>query len=318
MPRITVRVLLLSTTMFAAAENLQWIEKTPMPKAQAGGAVAMIGATMVAAGGTNWENEVKHWLRDVQLYDTRTDRWRQGPPLPEPLGYGPFTQSSKGLEIYGGSDGVTTSRKIYALDPALSRWTQSGETPAVVLLGHAARIGNTVYLLGGCEDVADLTRCVDTVWKREDGGSWQRAGAIPNGPLALAASAVLDGRIYLFGGCSMPGGKLRNHFEAWMFDPKTGGWKALRPLPAANRGITATVANGRIYLFGGYTDTTFSADVLVYDHTGDAYQQQPPMPLAVVGPQFLEHDGKLWGAGGEHRMRARSARALSASLAPSK
>lgn len=314
MLRTAIRAMLLSATMFAASENWNWTEKTPLPKAQAGGAVALINGTMIVAGGTNWENDVKHWLRDVQLYDTAADRWSQGPALPEPMGYGPYTQSAAGLEIYGGSDGVTTSRRIFTLDSALHAWKQTGETPAGVLLGHAARIGNAVYLIGGCEDVADLTRCTDAVWKREDGGNWKRVGRIPNGPLALAASAVLGGRIYLFGGCSMPGGKLGNHSEAWMFDPKKVQWKALRPLPAANRGITALAANGRIHLFGGYVDSGFTAAVLSYNPAGDSYTIHRDMPLATVGLQFVEHQGKLWGAGGEHKMRARSARTFSATL----
>lgn len=307
-----MRALLLTTAMTAATGNLEWMEKAPLPKAQAGGAVGLFGGTMVIAGGTNWEGDVKHWLRDVQLYDTGADRWRSGPALPEAMGYGPYTQSADGLEIYGGSDGAVTSRKIVRLDAGLKRWSVTGETPAGTLLGHAARVGQSVYLLGGCEDVADLTRCTDAVWKRADGGPWERAGSIPNGPLALAASAVVDGRVYLFGGCSMPGGKLRNHSEAWMFAPRTGEWKALRPLPAGNRGITAAVVNGRIYLFGGYTDGGFSAEVLVYDPAADAYSAQGAMPLAVVGLQFVPHAGKLWGAGGEHRMRARSAKTFAA------
>jgi len=314
MQRIAIRVLMLSATMFAASETWNWTGKTPLPKAQAGGAVALINGAMIIAGGTNWENDVKHWLRDVQLYSTSADHWTQGPPLPQPMGYGPYTQSAAGLEIYGGSDGVTTSRKIFTLDPALQHWKQTGETPAGVLLGHAARIGNTVYLIGGCEDVADLTRCTDAVWKRQDGGQWQRAGNIPNGPLALAASAVLDGRIYLFGGCSMPGGKLRNHSEVWMFDPQTTQWKALKALPAANRGVTATAANGRIFLFGGYIENGFTAAVHSYNPAADTYSTHPDMPLATVGLQFVEHHGKLWGAGGEHKMRARSARTFSVTL----
>ncbi|MBL8173824.1 MAG: hypothetical protein JNK48_04095 [Bryobacterales bacterium] len=316
MPRTAIRALLLSFTMFAAAENWNWIEKAPLPKAQAGGAVALFHGTMVIAGGTNWENDVKHWLRDVQLYDTAADRWRQGPPLPEAMGYGPYTQSAAGLAIYGGSDGVTASRKIFTLDDGMKKWRQEGETPAVVLLGHAARIGSTVFLIGGCEDVADLTRCSEAVWKREDGGAWQRAGSIPNGPVALGATAVLDGRIFLFGGCSMPGGKLRNHSEAWMFEPATGKWKALKGLPSANRGLTAVGGNGRVYLFGGYTESGFSAAVYSYNPADDSYAVAPDMPLATVGLQFVEQGGRLWGAGGEHKMRARSARAFSAALPP--
>lgn len=297
-----------------AASGLHWTEKKALPIAQAGGAAAMVRGTMVMAGGTDWENGVKLWLREVQLYDTATDQWRMGPVLPRGLAYGPSTVSGEKLEIYGGTDGVTASRRIYVLNARMDAWTEAGLAPTGTVLGQAARVGRTVYLMGGCEDVADLTTCSDAVWMREDGKSWKKIGKLPAGPVANAATAVLDGKVYLFGGCSMAEGKLRNHAEGWVFDPAAGSWKALRNLPAANRGITAAEAAGKVFLFGGYTDEGFSADVLAYDAAADTYVPQAPMPLAVMGIRFFAHDGKLWGAGGEDRMRSRSARTLSAQL----
>ena len=306
---------LFATAMLTANVEVQWSTKSPMLRAQAGGAAALFGNTMVIAGGTAWEGGVKHWLKDVQLYDVASDKWRSGPPLPESLAYGPFTQSGDALEIFGGTAGESMVRHIWKIDKAFNRWVRAGETPTDVLLGRAARVGRRVFLFGGCADVADLTRCASIVWMREDEGPWQEVATLPAGPVALSASAVLNGRVFLFGGCSMAApGQLVNRAEAWSFDPATFAFRRLRDLPSANRGLSAAAAVGRIWLFGGYAGDGFTAESWSYDPSVDTFTSQTPMPVAMSSIEFLGRGKILWGAGGEDRMRGRSARTFSATI----
>lgn len=307
--------LLFAAAMITANAELQWSTKSPMLRAQAGGAAALFGNTMIVAGGTAWEGGVKHWLKDVQLYDGAADKWRSGPPLPEPLAYGAFEQSGGALEIFGGAGGESVVRHIWKIDAALKRWVRAGETPADVLLGRAARVGRRVFLFGGCADVADLTRCSSAVWMREDEGPWRQVAELAAGPVALSASAVLNGRVFLFGGCSMASpGQLVNRAEAWSFDPVTFAFRRLRDLPSANRGLSAVAASGRVWLFGGYAIAGFTAESWTYDPAADAYTSQPPMPVAMSSIEFLGRGNTLWGAGGEDRMRGRSARTFSVAI----
>ncbi len=304
-----------ATVMMTANVEFKWSTKSPMLRAQAGGAVALFGSTMVVAGGTAWEGGVKHWLNDVQLYDVATDKWRGGPALPEPLAYGAFAQSGGALEIFGGPAGESVVRHLWKIDTSLTLWVRAGETPTDVLLGRAARVGRRVFLFGGCADVADLTRCSSAVWMREDEGPWREVAKLPAGPVALSASAVLNGRVFLFGGCSMASpGQLINRAEAWSFDPATFAFSRLRDLPSANRGSSAVAAAGRVWLFGGYANTGFTAESRSYDPASDAYTSQPPMPVAMSSIEFMARSQTLWGAGGEDRMRGRSARTFSAAI----
>lgn len=299
----------------APSVQLTWSTQSPLPRAQAGGAVALLGDTMVVAGGTAWENGVKLWLGDVQLYDTRRDQWRSGPALPEALAYGPFAQSASAVEIFGGSDGTRSSRTIWRLDSQIKQWTKAGETAAVHLLGRAARIGKKVFLFGGCTDVADLTQCSDAVWLREGNGAWREVAKLPGGRVALSAAAVLGQRVFLFGGCSMPAAaQLKNHAEAWSFDTTSFQFRRLRDLPAPNRGLTAVAMKGRIWLFGGYTTDGFTAATLAYDPVGDTYVHQAPMPVAMTSAEFVVRGRRLWAAGGEDRMKSRSSRTLAATI----
>jgi hypothetical protein len=284
-----------------AAASLVWSEQAPMPRAQAGGAAMLVNRTMVVAGGTAWENGEKVWLRDVQLFDASSGVWRKGPELPEAQAYGP----SAGLEIFSGS------RTIWRLDPQLRGWSKAGETPGVHLLGRAVRVGERVFLFGGCKDVVDLTTCGDAVWLRErDGGTWREVAKLPAGKVALSAAALVERTVYLFGGCSMPEpGKVVNHAGAYAFDTETFLFRRLRDLPAPNRGLTAAGVAGRVLLFGGYA-SEFVADVLAYDPARDTYVAEAPMPLAMSSAEFVVDGHRLIAAGGEDRMKHRSARTI--------
>jgi N-acetylneuraminic acid mutarotase len=307
--------------------TLVWSERKSMPRPEAGGAAAFLDGELVIAGGATWEGDIKLWLKDVQLYDPRQNAWRSGPALPVPLAYGPFVHSADGLEIFGGTDGRQAHRESWKLDWSKSKWHATGAIPADALLGRAARIGGSVFILGGCPEVADLTGCSDSVWRRDGSGRWRRVSSLPGGPLALTAIAVARNWIYLFGGCSMlSAGALVNRSAAYSYDPQTNTWLTLHALPNARRGASAVPIDDRsILLFGGYTASPheaagksasfgFSSDVLVYDIGTDTYKPATPMPLPVLGIEFVM-SGKLYGAGGEDRMHGRSGRLWEGQLA---
>jgi Kelch motif protein/galactose oxidase-like protein len=296
--------------VMSPSPTIEWTERHSMLQAEAGGAAAYQDGDLVIAGGTAWDKDEKLWLKTVQIYHPPTDLWREGPSLPLSLAYGPFVSSENGLEIFGGSDGKTAHRTSWKLNSAKTRWQQTGSAPADVLLGRAARIGDSVFLFGGCPDIVDLTKCSDAVWRRDGDGSWHRVSTIPDGPVALSATASTASAIYLFGGCSMPAsGKVVNHDGAYRYDPATNRWKTIRKLPVANRGLTALAVDDRsIYLFGGYADSRFTSEVISYDIQKDSYHQLPSMPLGAASIEFVRNGRTVYGAGGEDRMRSRSAR----------
>ena len=286
-----------------------------MPCPEAGGAAGFVGGELVVAGGTAWDGETKVWLSEVQIYNPTRNDWRAGPPLPVGLAYGPFVQSGAGLEVFGGTDGKRVYRESWKLDANTTAWESTGEVPADVLLGAAARSGGDVFLMGGCPDAADLTRCSDAVWRRGSSG-WQRVSTLPGGPIALSAVTGSNGNIYVFGGCSMPSvGKVLNHASAYRYDPVKNTWTTLHDLPSASRGLAAVADNGRrIYLLGGY-GTTFSSEVLVYDIEADIYRDSTPLPIPLMAAPFVRVGHKLYGAGGEDRPKGRSSRLLVAEIA---
>jgi N-acetylneuraminic acid mutarotase len=310
-----------------AIPRLAWEDRHAMPEGVGGGATAVMDGTLVYAGGASWTHGAKRWRKEVHVYHIASNHWQAGPPLPVPLAYGASVKGNGALEIFGGTDGTRVYRDCWRLESGRQSWQRAGEAPRDTLLGRAERVDGRDYLFGGCSDVADLTRCTDDVQVREADGGWRKVSRMPQGAIAMPASATVRGLVYLFGGCSMPkAGRLVNRAEAYAFDPRSGRWQRLKDLPRANRDLTAAVLEDRyILLFGGYTasqeeaagkppDFGFSSAVLAYDVEKETYTDLTPMPLAVAGMEMLVEGNFVYGMGGENRMRDRTSRLLAARI----
>lgn len=286
-----------------------------MPEAEAGGAAAWLGGELILAGGTKWAGGKKRFLRSTQIYEPGADRWRTGPNLTFEMAYGPFVSSAGGLEVFGGIGSEGVHRESWVLSAGSKAWKRSGTVPADVLLGGAAAAGGSVYLLGGCPDAADLTRCSDIVWKRSDSGEWQEVSRLPQGPLALHAVAASRSQIYVFGGCSMAEGQVRNHAEAWTFDIGTSKWTRLPPLPEAARGVVGVMPDStQVLLVGGYAAAGFTSQVLTFDTKTRTYRALRDLPVGLMGVAAVSDGKRIYVAGGEDKPRNRSPRLLRAEL----
>src|SRR6266481_681604 len=115
-----MRLLILLFLSMAPPMTILWTERQSMLRPEAGGAAGILDGELVIAGGTTWDGDTKHWLKDVQIYEPSKNAWRSGPALPVPLAYGPFVQSADGLEIFGGDDGRQVHREAWKLDRAKS------------------------------------------------------------------------------------------------------------------------------------------------------------------------------------------------------
>jgi N-acetylneuraminic acid mutarotase len=295
--------------------KIQWSQKASMLRPQAGAAAALLGGELVLAGGTTWENNVKLYIQDVQIYSPVSGAWRKGPPLPEGLAHGAFAQTPDTLEVFGGATGTAPSRKVWRLDADKAKWTHEDDAPSDFVLGRAASAGGSTFVFGGGPDLVELHRASNEVWKRDARGQWSRVSTLPTGAVTLSAIAVAASRVYLFGGCRMPEpGKLFNLADAHEYNPANNEWRKLRSLPTAVRAASAiATGNGAILIFGGHGET-FSPEVWAYDVAADTYSRQEPMPVGMGLIEFVRFGSTLVGAGGEDKAKSRSARTLAARL----
>jgi len=75
---------------------------------------------------------------------------------------------------------------------------------------------------------------------------WRSRAAMPTARSGIAA-AVLDGKIFVFGGESPSGTFNQNE----SYDPATNSWSARAPMPTARHGLGAAVVGKSIYVLSG-------------------------------------------------------------------
>jgi N-acetylneuraminic acid mutarotase len=254
----------------------------------------------------------------VQFYDAHTGAWNRRPSLPSGVAYGSNAATPAGFEILGGATRTQASRQIWRLDRTTRTWRASGELSFDTLLSRAEAIDHQVFVFGGCPDLADLTNCSNAVMLRDPAGNpagnnareWTRISTLPQGAVAVVASAISGKSIFLFGGCTLQGKTaVTNLAAAWKFDTVTRTWHPLQSLPKPVRGATAlSIGTGRILIVGGYTDSGFISDALIYDVNADRYLPSSPLPLPASNVSLVRLGQSILAIGGEDRMKGRTPR----------
>lgn len=132
-------------------------------------------------------------------------------------------------------------------------------------------------------------------------GAWTGKTPIPT-PSLGAATGVIDGKLYVAGGCCVTFGFPFTRFSTLqIYDPKTDSWTTKSPMPRAVYGAAAGAINGKLYVAGGQADPTngnFVADLQIYDPATDAWKNGAPLPQAIQGANAGVINGKLYVAGG--------------------
>src|SRR5205085_4301059 len=109
-----------------------------------------------------------------------------------------------------------------------------------------------------------------------------------------AASAVLDGKVYVTGGQNSA---QLNSVE--MYDPAVGRWSAAPALSAIRASHAAAVLDGKLYVIGGFRASNgISASVEVYDPTTHFWTDVAPLNVPRGSLAAAAVDGKLYAIGG--------------------
>jgi N-acetylneuraminic acid mutarotase len=90
------------------------------------------------------------------------------------------------------------------------------------------------------------------------------------------------------------------------YDPATDRWISKTSMPVGLHHVGIGVANGRIFIIGGYRQSGLNvwspvATMYAYDPATDTWTEQAPMPTARGALSVTAHDGKLYAIGGYDR-----------------
>lgn len=253
---------------------------------------------------------------DFLAYDPTADSWEALPDLPAARHH--ITLSALDGVIYaiggfsGGFPDWRPEASAYSYDFEAAGWTDLPDLPVARGEHVSAAVDGQVYVIGGrvpgTEDAATFTAHRDT--SRMDifdpqTGLWSRGADAPTARNS-AASAVIDGQIYVVGGRQYLGqtdgsGVNVNVTALEVFDPATGLWSVRAPLPQGAGGLAAAEVGGLLYVFGGEQwspNRQVFADGWVYDPATDSWDAMPRLNVPRHGLAAAAIDGRIYTIGG--------------------
>jgi len=205
------------------------------------------------------------WLNSVQVLSVPDGVWTE--TLFRPAAPGAATDAAPGAA----SDAAPPLRRDYAL---------------------ASDGGRGLVLFGGIDGVP-----LRDTWIYDGLASRWRLARPAVSPSARSGHAMVSlgpAGVFLFGGMDGTGAPCG---DSWLFDPRSGAWRALSPSAAPPaRGAHALVAldSSRVLLFGGSDGKYAMDDTWIYDLEKDRWA---PLDAAEAPPPRLDHSMALTGDG---------------------
>ena len=129
-----------------------------------------------------------------------------------------------------------------------------------------------------------------------DLGDWFTRAPLPT-PRQEMPHAFMNGKIYVPGGF-LQGGVVTNVVEA--FEPATNTWASISLMPVGMHHSHVAVANGRLYVLGGYETSNFSSSsrVLEYDQNNNQWIPKADMPRSRGAGVAVSYNSKIYVIGG--------------------
>jgi N-acetylneuraminic acid mutarotase len=233
--------------VYSIADNT-WFDAADIPVAPGirtfGAAVELNGFVYVFGGfdGTNI-------LDTTWIYDEANDVWFQGTNMPEPRFDCAATTDGTVIWVAGGYQGfsaVDDSHTGWRYDPNTNSWPEAHNIPAQMGRSRAVLLPNgDLHLLSGGFDgnthmIINFLHYVDSR---------------PQIPFGVTDPAVVtDGvRIYVAGG---GGPAPRAAGRTQIFNTVSRTWSLGPPMPSGVDNTSGVIANGTLYVMGGYDGST--------------------------------------------------------------
>jgi len=229
---------------------------------------------------------------EVLVFNPKTNKWRDGPPLPKAISHAPLVSAGDKLYLLGGlagtkdKDGVPLAT-VYSLDTTNpgGAWIKDAELPAPRYGGAAAWDGKRLVFAGGAEtyELNTPRPAAADIWELRS-GKWERVDAVlQRGRDRLAAASDGKGSIWFVGGVENEPRKMYADVEVLSGNKVSDS----TPISTAVQGAAAvwTPATGTCVL-GGSTDPPPAATTIPAD------PNQTGRPVAKV--QCLEGTDPGW------------------------
>ena len=207
------------------------------------------------------------------------------------------------IYVIGGSlDAYTSTWVVEAYDAATDSWALKANLPQKLCGSSAGTVNDKIYVIGGSTSIFGSGHVVGSVYEYNPvSDSWMGKSNIPT-PLMFATSAVVNGKIYVIGGC--PFGLNSAYKSVYEYDSATDTWAQKSDMPTARFLASATAVDGKIYVFGGMPNlygNGFST-VEVYDPSADTWNVKENMPIPRCAHSSSAVNGYIYIFSGGERM----------------
>jgi len=204
-----------------------WTMTAPMgaPRALQTATLLNDGEVLVAGGATAYNGAAAQLTTSVQIFDPKTNTWRETSPLPTPLYTHAATLLSDGrVLVTGGFSGSADNSPgldtTFTYDPATAQWSTAAAMSDARAEHTMLRLPDgRVLALGGLDQNNDVLRTVEIYDPAVN--AWTLTGSLPVAIFWPAAVVLRDGRVLVAGGSTdLKGGGTTARCEIYSPPPR--------------------------------------------------------------------------------------------------
>lgn len=179
-----------------------------------------------------------------------------------------------GVGLLGGV-GVAVAAAGGGEDGQGERWRSLRPAPLERTEVAAARVGRSIYVVGGFErESSDTSAAVERY--DIDRGRWSRVRPMPVA-LNHATAVAHRGRLYVHGGYR--DGLARPSAALLRYDPGARRWRRLRDSPTPRAAHALAAIGGRLYVAGGANDSGSLRSLEIFDLKRRSWSRGPDFPF---------------------------------------
>jgi N-acetylneuraminic acid mutarotase len=256
-------------------------------------AAVLDGRIWLAGGLTGPEQATNR----TEFYDPTVHTWGAGPNLPFVVHHALMVRYQGTLWLIGGflprGSNMEAAASARVLKLQNGHWVEGPALHHARAAAAAAVVGGKLVVGGG--RTGGQTETLVRPTEVFDGTSWHDDAAIPVAGDHLAAAS--DGTyLYAVGGRNL--NAAANTKALQRFNPATGQWTQLKPLPAADSDLGAAVVGGQLITFGGENLFSVFSTVRSYNLATNSWSTLPSLVQARHGMGVAVIGNTIYAIGG--------------------